>query len=97
MTSRDKDFRFMATHDLANELEKENFKLDQNAEPKLVTQLLKLLDDPANNVQENSVKWYNIINISFFVFIHSLCFFIIVFIYGFNNEPSNNYWWHFND
>lgn len=58
MTSRDKDFRFMATHDLANELEKETFKLDQNAEPKLVTQLLKLLDDPANNVQENSVKWY---------------------------------------
>lgn len=58
MTSRDKDFRFMATHDLANELEKETFKLDQNAEPKLVSQLLKLLDDPANNVQENAVKWY---------------------------------------
>jgi cullin-associated NEDD8-dissociated protein 1 len=48
----------MATHDLANELEKETFKLDQNAEPKLVTQLLKLMEDPANNVQENSVKWY---------------------------------------
>ena len=48
----------MATHDLANELEKDTFKLDQNAEPKLVTQLLKLLEDPANNVQENSVKWY---------------------------------------
>ncbi len=57
MTSRDKDFRFMATHDLANELEKDSFKMDASAEPKIVTQLLKLLDDPANNVQENSVKW----------------------------------------
>eukprot|EP01111_Echinosteliopsis_oligospora_P003334 TRINITY_DN1530_c1_g2_i4.p1 TRINITY_DN1530_c1_g2~~TRINITY_DN1530_c1_g2_i4.p1 ORF type:complete len:1241 (+),score=375.18 TRINITY_DN1530_c1_g2_i4:377-4099(+) len=56
MTSRDKDFRFMATHDLANELEKESIKMDANAEPKVVTQLLKLLDDPANNVQENAVK-----------------------------------------
>lgn len=56
MNNRDKDFRFMATHDLANELEKETFKLDANAEPKIVTQLLKLLEDPANNVQENSVK-----------------------------------------
>lgn len=51
----------MATHDLANELEKETFKLDQNAEPKLVTQLLKLLDDPANNVQENAVKCLGLI------------------------------------
>lgn len=57
MNNRDKDFRFMATHDLANELEKDTFKMDANAEPKIVTQLLKLLEDPANNVQENSVKW----------------------------------------
>jgi hypothetical protein len=62
MTSRDKDFRFMAMHDLAtNELEKETFKLDQNAEPRLVSQLFKL-DDPANNVQENAVnEWYAVL------------------------------------
>jgi hypothetical protein len=52
----------MAMHDLAtNELEKETFKLDQNAEPRLVSQLFKL-DDPANNVQENAVnEWYAVL------------------------------------
>eukprot|EP01113_Clastostelium_recurvatum_P046299 TRINITY_DN809_c0_g1_i2.p1 TRINITY_DN809_c0_g1~~TRINITY_DN809_c0_g1_i2.p1 ORF type:complete len:1240 (+),score=410.29 TRINITY_DN809_c0_g1_i2:61-3780(+) len=56
MSNPDKDFRFMATHDLAQELAKEAFRLDPNAEPKLVTQLLKLLEDPSNNVQENAVN-----------------------------------------
>lgn len=62
----------MATHDLANELEKDTFKLDQNAEPKLVTQLLKLLEDPANNVQENSVKWYELV-LFYASYVHVLC------------------------
>eukprot|EP01132_Coremiostelium_polycephalum_P010275 gene10275-12603_t len=53
MGSGDKDIRFMATHDLANELEKEAFKMDPMFEPKIVTKLLQLTEDSANNVQEN--------------------------------------------
>ncbi|EGG24074.1 HEAT repeat-containing protein [Cavenderia fasciculata] len=56
MGSRDKDIRFMATHDLANEMEKESFKMDPLMEPKIVQKLLTLVDDNANNVQENVVK-----------------------------------------
>ncbi|KAF2075079.1 hypothetical protein CYY_003599 [Polysphondylium violaceum] len=56
MGNRDKDIRFMATHDLANELEKEGFKMDPMFENKIVTKLLTLTDDSANNVQENVVK-----------------------------------------
>ncbi|KYR00775.1 HEAT repeat-containing protein [Tieghemostelium lacteum] len=56
MASRDKDIRFMATHDLAAELEKESFKMDPTFEPKIVTKLLSLTSDNANNVQENVVK-----------------------------------------
>ncbi|EFA82933.1 HEAT repeat-containing protein [Heterostelium album PN500] len=56
MNSRDKDIRFMATHDLANELEKDSFKMDPLQEPKIVAKLLTLTDDNANNVQENVVK-----------------------------------------
>ncbi|EGC38692.1 hypothetical protein DICPUDRAFT_148578 [Dictyostelium purpureum] len=52
----DKDIRFMATHDLCNELEKENFKLDPMYDGKIVTKLLALTGDSANNVQENVVK-----------------------------------------
>jgi len=56
MGNRDKDIRFMATHDLANELEKDTFKMDPMFENKIVTKLLTLTDDSANNVQENVVK-----------------------------------------
>ncbi|GAM20698.1 hypothetical protein SAMD00019534_038730 [Acytostelium subglobosum LB1] len=56
MGSGDKDIRFMATHDLANEMEKDTFKMDPLMEPKIVQKLLDLTDDKANNVQENVVK-----------------------------------------
>ncbi|KAM9980951.1 hypothetical protein ACTFIY_003242 [Dictyostelium cf. discoideum] len=56
MGSIDKDIRFMATHDLANELEKDTFKMDPTYENKIVTKLLALTADSANNVQENVVK-----------------------------------------
>eukprot|EP01133_Synstelium_polycarpum_P020468 gene20468-24560_t len=56
MGSKDKDILFMATHDLANEMEKSSFRMDPLMEPKIVAKLLTLTDDSANNVQENVVK-----------------------------------------
>ena len=42
MTSADKDFRFMATNDLMSELQKDNIKLDDDSERKVVRMLLKV-------------------------------------------------------
>ncbi|KAL0977959.1 hypothetical protein UPYG_G00163830 [Umbra pygmaea] len=56
MTSSDKDFRFMATNDLMMELQKESIKLDEDSEKKVVTMLLKLLEDKNGEVQNLAVK-----------------------------------------
>lgn len=57
MTSSDKDFRFMATNDLMTELQKDNIKLDDDSERKVVKMLLKLLEDKNGEVQNLAVKW----------------------------------------
>jgi hypothetical protein len=59
MTSSDKDFRFMATNDLMTELQKDNIKLDDDSERKVVKMLLKLLEDKNGEVQNLAVKWYS--------------------------------------
>ncbi|XP_058803044.1 cullin-associated NEDD8-dissociated protein 1 [Phymastichus coffea] len=56
MTSSDKDFRFMATNDLMTELQKDNIKLDDDSERKVVKMLLKLLEDKNGEVQNLAVK-----------------------------------------
>ncbi|OAD59238.1 Cullin-associated NEDD8-dissociated protein 1, partial [Eufriesea mexicana] len=56
MTSTDKDFRFMATNDLMSELQKDNIKLDDDSERKVVKMLLKLLEDKNGEVQNLAVK-----------------------------------------
>ncbi|KOC62116.1 Cullin-associated NEDD8-dissociated protein 1, partial [Habropoda laboriosa] len=56
MTSSDKDFRFMATNDLMSELQKDNIKLDDDSERKVVKMLLKLLEDKNGEVQNLAVK-----------------------------------------
>ncbi|XP_029630126.1 cullin-associated NEDD8-dissociated protein 2 isoform X3 [Salmo trutta] len=56
MTSTDKDFRFMATNDLMIELQKDSIKLDEDSEKKVVTMLLKLLEDKNGEVQNLAVK-----------------------------------------
>ncbi|KAM9859887.1 cullin-associated NEDD8-dissociated protein 2 [Aulostomus maculatus] len=56
MTSTDKDFRFMATNDLMLELQKDSIKLDEGSERKVVTMLLKLLEDKNGEVQNLAVK-----------------------------------------
>lgn len=56
MQNTDKDFRFMATNDLINELEKDSIKLDDDSERKVVRTLLKLLDDKNGEVQNLVVR-----------------------------------------
>lgn len=56
MGNRDKDFRYMALSDLLVELEKETFKMDNDSEKKIVTAIIKLLDDSSGDVQGLAVK-----------------------------------------
>ncbi|KJE95984.1 Cullin-associated and neddylation-dissociated 1 [Capsaspora owczarzaki ATCC 30864] len=56
MTSNDNDFRFMACNDLMTELNKPEFKLDADTEGRIVTMLLKLVDDKNGEVQNLVVK-----------------------------------------
>ncbi|XP_055985466.1 cullin-associated NEDD8-dissociated protein 2 [Sorex fumeus] len=56
MSSSDKDFRFMATSDLMSELQKDSIQLDEDSERKVVTMLLRLLEDKSGEVQNLAVK-----------------------------------------
>lgn len=56
MTGKDKDYRYMATSDLLNELNKEGFKLDVELEGKLSNIVLQQLDDVAGDVSGLAVK-----------------------------------------
>ncbi|KAF5731795.1 cullin-associated NEDD8-dissociated protein 1 [Tripterygium wilfordii] len=56
MTGKDKDYRYMATSDLLNELNKEGFKADADLEIKLSNIVLLQLDDLAGDVSGLAVK-----------------------------------------
>ncbi|KVI11403.1 Armadillo-like helical [Cynara cardunculus var. scolymus] len=56
MTGKDKDYRYMATSDLLNELNKEGFKLDNDLELRLSNIVLQQLDDAAGDVSGLAVK-----------------------------------------
>lgn len=58
ITGKDKDFRYMATSDLLNELNKESFKADADLEVKLSNIVVQQLDDVAGDVSGLAVKWY---------------------------------------
>lgn len=58
MTGKDKDYRYMATSDLLNELSKEGFKADSDLEVKLSNTVLQQLDDAAGDVSGLAVKWF---------------------------------------
>uniref|UniRef100_A0A8C7LXL2 Cullin-associated and neddylation-dissociated 2 (putative) n=1 Tax=Oncorhynchus kisutch TaxID=8019 RepID=A0A8C7LXL2_ONCKI len=51
-----KVLEFMATNDLMMELQKDSIKLDEDSEKKVVTMLLKLLEDKNGEVQNLAVK-----------------------------------------
>ncbi|CAA2963726.1 cullin-associated NEDD8-dissociated 1 [Olea europaea subsp. europaea] len=56
MTGKDKDYRYMATSDLLNELNREGFKLDVDLEVKLSNVVIQQLDDAAGDVSGLAVK-----------------------------------------
>ncbi|KAI9034670.1 armadillo-type protein [Hyaloraphidium curvatum] len=56
MTSADSDFRYMATNDLMAELAKDGFQLDETSERKVVSAVMKLLEDNNGEVQGVAVK-----------------------------------------
>ncbi|CAN6910236.1 unnamed protein product [Brassica oleracea] len=56
MTGKDKDYRYMATSDLLNELNKDSFKLDSDLEMRLSSIILQQLDDVAGDVSGLAVK-----------------------------------------
>ena len=57
MTGKDKDYRYMATSDLLNELNKPSFKADADLEIKLSNIIIQQLDDAAGDVSGLAVKW----------------------------------------
>jgi cullin-associated NEDD8-dissociated protein 1 len=57
IASKDKDFRYMATSDLLNELQKDNFKLDADTERKVSQIVLQQLDDASGDISGLAVKW----------------------------------------
>ncbi|OVA11021.1 TATA-binding protein interacting (TIP20) [Macleaya cordata] len=56
MTGKDKDYRYMATLDLLNELSKEGFKADSDLEIKISHTVLQQLDDQSGDVSGLAVK-----------------------------------------
>ncbi|CAJ1940461.1 unnamed protein product [Sphenostylis stenocarpa] len=56
MTGKDKDYRYMATSDLLNELSKPTFKADADLEVKLTNIIIQQLDDAAGDVSGLAVK-----------------------------------------
>lgn len=56
ITSKDKDYRYMATSDLLNELQKDTFKTDTDTERKVSHIVLQQLDDVSGDVSGIAVK-----------------------------------------
>lgn len=56
IASKDKDFRYMATSDLLNELQKDTFKADSDVERKVSQIVLQQLDDASGDISGLAVK-----------------------------------------
>ncbi|KAG2450178.1 hypothetical protein HYH02_000280 [Chlamydomonas schloesseri] len=56
ITSKDKDFRYMATSDLLHELQKDSFKVDMEQERKLCNVILTQLEDPSGDISNLAVS-----------------------------------------
>lgn len=67
MMGKDKDYRYMATSDLFNELNRDGFKPDNDLEAKLINILLQQLEDAAGDVSGLAVKWFVAILTSLFM------------------------------
>ncbi|KAL8513591.1 hypothetical protein ACS0TY_012894 [Phlomoides rotata] len=69
MTGKDKDYRYMATSDLLNELNKDGFKIDVDIEATLSNIVIQQLDDAACDVSGLAVKWSVPVLIHYVVFV----------------------------
>lgn len=58
IASTDKDFRYMATSDLQNELAKPTFKTNDDTEKRLCNAILQQLDDTSGDISGLAVKWH---------------------------------------
>ena len=57
IASKDKDFRYMATSDLLNELQRSTFKVDSELEKKLCNVVLTQLEDQSGDISNLAVSW----------------------------------------
>ena len=57
VASKDKDFRYMATSDLLNELSKDTFQVDSELERKLCKVVAAQLEDQSGDISGLAVKW----------------------------------------
>ena len=60
VTGKDKDYRYMATSDLLNDLRKYKFKADNDLDIKISKIVLKKLDDVAGDMSRLAVKWFGV-------------------------------------
>lgn len=81
MTGKDKDYRYMATSDLLNELNKDLFKPDADLDIKLSNIVLHQLDDVAGDVSALAVKWYPIPSSFLFLFLY---YYLLLYYYIFS-------------
>jgi cullin-associated NEDD8-dissociated protein 1 len=89
MTGKDKDYRYMATSDLLNELNKEGFKADTDLEIKLSNIVLQQLDDVAGDVSGLAVKWYVSLSLSLsLIAINIMTFVYLVLAKSIQNFPG---------
>ena len=58
VSSRDKDFRYMAASDLQAELGKSAFKADVDMQKKLSKAVLQQLEDASGDISSLAVKWW---------------------------------------
>ena len=58
VSSRDKDFRYMAASDLQAELSKSTFKADVDMQKKLTKAVLQQLEDASGDISSLAVKWW---------------------------------------
>lgn len=56
MSNSDQDLRYMGLRDLMAEFKKDNFRLDEQSEEKLVDKVLEMLGDKIGEVQTESVR-----------------------------------------
>lgn len=57
VASKDKDFRYMATSDLLNELSKDSFQVDPELEKRLCSVVAVQLEDQSGDISGLAVKW----------------------------------------